>query len=58
MQVTRDRALKEWVMQEKNVEINREFGSGYPGGNALVFVLRQTMLCFLFFEKVVMYVFI
>jgi ribonuclease H2 subunit A len=30
--VTRDRALKEWLVEETGEDINRNFGSGYPGG--------------------------
>ncbi|KAH7332420.1 hypothetical protein KP509_20G086300 [Ceratopteris richardii] len=29
--VTRDKALKEWIIEETGQEITREFGSGYPG---------------------------
>ncbi|KAE8684344.1 Ribonuclease H2 subunit A [Hibiscus syriacus] len=29
--VTRDRALREWVMEETCENMNRSFGSGYPG---------------------------
>ncbi|KAJ3671366.1 hypothetical protein LUZ60_007445 [Juncus effusus] len=29
--VTRDRALKDWDLDETNQNINRNFGSGYPG---------------------------
>ncbi|AEC07658.1 Polynucleotidyl transferase, ribonuclease H-like superfamily protein [Arabidopsis thaliana] len=29
--VTRDRALKEWLVEETGEDINRNFGSGYPG---------------------------
>lgn len=31
-QVTRDRALREWALDETAEGINRNFGSGYPGG--------------------------
>lgn len=31
-QVTRDRALREWLVEETGENINRNFGSGYPGG--------------------------
>ncbi|KAJ9159755.1 hypothetical protein P3X46_025234 [Hevea brasiliensis] len=30
--VTRDRALREWVLDETAEGMNRNFGSGYPGG--------------------------
>lgn len=33
-QVTRDRALRQWIMDETGTEIARGFGSGYPGGEA------------------------
>ncbi|XP_010554507.1 PREDICTED: ribonuclease H2 subunit A [Tarenaya hassleriana] len=29
--VTRDRALREWVLEETEENVNRSFGSGYPG---------------------------
>lgn len=32
LQVTRDRALREWVLVETAENMNRNFGSGYPGG--------------------------
>lgn len=35
-QVTRDRALKEWLVEETGENINRNFGSGYPGGTLLM----------------------
>jgi hypothetical protein len=30
-QVTRDKALREWVMEETGKDVGRSFGSGYPG---------------------------
>lgn len=35
MQVTRDRALREWVLEETAENMHRNFGSGYPGGTLL-----------------------
>lgn len=32
LQVTRDRALREWVLDETADNMHRNFGSGYPGG--------------------------
>lgn len=29
--VTRDKALREWVMEETGKDVGRSFGSGYPG---------------------------
>jgi len=32
MKVTRDRALRGWVLEETAENMHKEFGSGYPGG--------------------------
>lgn len=32
VQVTRDRALRDWVLVETAENMHRNFGSGYPGG--------------------------
>lgn len=33
IQVTRDRALRDWMLDETAEDLHRNFGSGYPGGN-------------------------
>lgn len=45
-QVTRDRALREWLVEETGENINRNFGSGYPGGTIF------SSDCFMFFATV------
>ena len=34
--VTRDRIVADWVWREKNVTLDKNFGSGYPGDDACV----------------------
>lgn len=36
IQVTRERALRNWVFDETAGNIHREFGSGYPGGEITI----------------------
>lgn len=47
MQVTRDRAVRDWVLDETADNIQRNFGSGYPGGekcpNSLFYMLFVTI---------------
>uniref|UniRef100_A0A7N0V7V1 Ribonuclease n=1 Tax=Kalanchoe fedtschenkoi TaxID=63787 RepID=A0A7N0V7V1_KALFE len=52
--VTRDRALKEWVMDETCESMHRSFGSGYPGGDSCfqhhsLFILCLFLCPMLFF---------
>jgi hypothetical protein len=42
-QVTRDKALREWVMEETGKDVGRSFGSGYPGGEP--WALCSVYLC-------------
>ncbi len=42
-QVTRDKALREWVMEETGKDVGRSFGSGYPGGEP--WALHSVYLC-------------
>lgn len=37
LQVTRDRALREWVLEETAENMHKSFGSGYPGGRRFSF---------------------
>jgi ribonuclease H2 subunit A len=41
--VTRDKALREWVMEETGKDVGRNFGSGYPGGEP--WALCSVYLC-------------
>lgn len=38
VQVTRDRALRNWVFDETAQNMHMNTGSGYPGGNVFIIV--------------------
>ena len=62
MQVTRDRALREWVLDETADNMLRNFGSGYPGGekcsilNSIFFCNYWKLICIM--RNLVLFLFI
>jgi hypothetical protein len=41
LQVTRDRALRNWVFDETALNMHMNTGSGYPGGKRILLVRNQ-----------------
>ena len=41
--VTRDDLLRRWEFEEANLDVSREFGSGYPGGASATARVRRAL---------------